>query len=296
MANFSISIIGAGRLGGAMALALSRKKYRIENLAARKVETVSKIGKLIEPSPVILATNNFLTLTSDVVFITTQDSEIRNVAEQLAEQLPNKPFVFHTSGALSSEVLKSLKSTGCSVGSIHPLVSISDAMLGSEKFANAYFCVEGDDEAVKIAEDIVNQLDGKPFSIPTEHKTLYHASAVTACGHLVALVDAAIEMLTKCGLDETKAQKVLLPLIKSTVENLDTQTTAEALTGTFARADTETLREHLAVLPVNISPEILEIYLILGARSLDLAERHGANRETIEKMRGQILLAKSNLK
>ena len=295
-ANFSISIIGAGRLGGALALALSRKNYPIENLAARNVAAVDKIGKLIEPPPVILTANDFSTLTSDVILIATQDSEIKRVAELLAEQLLNKPFVFHTSGAHSSEILESLKLVGCPVGSIHPLVSISDARLGSDKLANAYFCVEGDDAAVKVAEAIVKRLGGESFSIPTEHKTLYHASAVTACGHLVALVDAAIAMLTKCGVDETTAQKILLPLIKSTVENLATQTTGEALTGTFARADAETLRRHLAVLPANVSAEILEIYLILGARSLDLAERRQASKEAVEEMRGQILLAKSNLK
>ena len=55
---------------------------------------------------------------------------------------------------------------------------------------------------MKIAEKLVTDLGGKSFSIETKYKTLYHASAVTACGHLVALLDVAFEMLSKCGLDE----------------------------------------------------------------------------------------------
>lgn len=294
--NPSISIIGAGRLGAALALALHRKNYRIENLAARRGETVDKIGKLIEPAPSILTDNDFSVLKSDVILIAVQDSEIERVAERLAAQLQNKPFVFHTSGAISSEVLKSLKIAGCPVGSIHPLVSISDARRGASKFANAYFCLEGDDEAVKVAEKLVGSLCGNSFFIPTEFKTLYHAAAVTACGHLIALIDAAIEMLSKCGLNRSDAQKVLLPLIKSTVENLETQTPGEALTGTFARADAETLRRHLAEIKRRAAPEILEIYLNLGARSLDLAEARQAKKEAVAEMRGQILLAKTNLK
>jgi predicted short-subunit dehydrogenase-like oxidoreductase (DUF2520 family) len=125
---------------------------------------------------------------------------------------------------------------------------------------------------------------------------LYHASAVTACGHLVALIDAAIEMLTKCGLDEKSAQQTLLPLIKSTVENLETQTPAEALTGTFARADVATFEKHLDALGENVSQELLEIYLQLGARSLHLAEKQGADAEGLKAIGKKISLAKKNFK
>ena len=144
--------------------------------------------------------------------------------------------------------------------------------------------------------EIVAALGGKAFSIETKYKTLYHASAVTACGHLVALVDAAIEMLTKCGLNENQARETLLPLIKSTVENLEVQTTAEALTGTFARADVGTFEKHLAALEENVSPEARAIYLQLGERSAHLAERRGANAENIREILAEISLAKKNFK
>ncbi len=295
-ANFNISIIGAGRLGGALAIALNKKNFSVDNLVARSFETAEYIAKLINPNPKILPANNFSEIASDVILITTQDSEIETVAARLADQLKTKPLVFHTSGSLSSEVLHRLKSVGCSTGSIHPLVSISDARRGADAFADAYFCVEGERAAVKTAEEIVGKLGGKSFSVAAEYKTLYHAAAVTACGHLVALIDAAVEMLTKCGLDEKSAREILLPLIKSTVSNLESQTTAEALTGTFARADLETLRRHLETLRAKVAPETLEIYLQLGERSLPLAAAQGARRANLEKMRGQILLAKKNLK
>ena len=291
-----ISIIGAGRLGGALAIALARKNFAVEYLAARNFEAAEKIAKLIEPPPKIITAERFSEITSDVILITTQDSEIENVADILAKTTNIKPQVFHTSGSLSSEILKDLKAVGCPTGSIHPLISISDARLGAGRLASAYFCVEGDEQAISTAEKIVETLGGKSFSIAAEYKTLYHASAVTACGHLVALVDAAIEMLSKCGLDEKDAQTILLPLIKSTVGNLEKQNTAEALTGTFARADAGTLDKHIKILRETTSPEALEIYLQLGSRSLKLAEAQDANRENIEKMHKQILLAKKNLK
>ncbi|MDQ3712194.1 MAG: DUF2520 domain-containing protein [Acidobacteriota bacterium] len=291
-----ISIIGVGKLGGALAIALSKRGFEIENLLARNLESAKKIAELVKSNPKTILENEFAEISSAVILITTQDFEIENVAQRLKENLRHQPTVFHTSGSLSSDVLKDLRTIGCKVGSIHPLISISDAGLGAERFADAYYCVEGDDEAVKVGNQIVERLGGKFFSINAELKTLYHASATAACGHLVALVDVAIEMLTRCGIDEANSQKILLPLIKSTVGNLETQSTAQALTGTVARADVKTLENHIETLEKNVSAEAREIYLQLAARSVHLAERQGANALNLEKIRGKLLLAKNNLR
>lgn len=285
MSIFNVAIIGVGKVGGALAIALSERGYEISQLVTRRYEKAREIARLIEPRPQVISSEELEKVSADVVFITTQDSEITVVAEALAEKLEHLPFVFHTSGALSSKVLKSLRDGGCEVASIHPLISISDAKLGAKRFKNSYFCIEGDSEAVNIAEQMIEDLEGKPFSIETKHKILYHAAAVTACGHLVALISAAIEMLSKCGLSREKSQQILLPLISGTIQNLAVQTPAEALTGTFARADIEGARKHLQTLRENVSPELLEIYKTLGLHSLPLAEQQGANKEKLEKIR-----------
>ena len=107
-------------------------------------EVLTEITKRISPTPNVFREHDFAKITSDVVLITTQDSEIENVAETLSEKLTHKPFVFHTSGSLSSEILQKLKEAGCRTGSIHPLVSISDAVLGADRFEDVYFCIEGE--------------------------------------------------------------------------------------------------------------------------------------------------------
>ena len=289
-----ISFVGVGRLGGALALALAEKGFEIENLITRHPENAGEIAR--KTSSQILSFDEIGLAASDIIFITTRDTEIEAAAGILAENLKTKPTVFHTSGSLSSEILRKLKEAGCQTGSLHPLVSVSDANLGKERFKGAYFCVEGDREAVEIARKIVEKLEGKAFSIETKYKTLYHASAVMSSGHLTALVDTAIEVLARCGLEKSEAQRVLLPLIESSTENLKTQTPAEALTGTFARADVGTFRRHLAALRENVSEEVLETYLQLGARSAHLAQERNAGSEDIETMHLEILLAKNNLK
>lgn len=281
-----VSLIGAGRLGGALALALAKKGYSIENLFVRRRETAEKIAAHINPKPRISSLSETeAPIASEIIFIATQDSEIERVARNLAGKLSDKTFVFHTSGSLSSEILRGLSKEVRAVGSIHPLVSVSDSFLGAERFKDVFFCLEGEPQAAALAEEIVARLQGKSFTVETKFKTLYHAAALTAAGQLTALISIAIEMLAACGLTSEKAQEILLPLVKSSIENLETQTPPEALTGTFARADVETMKKHLAAIRETLAPEVLDVYLQLGLRSAHLAEMHGANAENLALMK-----------
>lgn len=287
----SVSIIGIGRLGGAFALALSKAGYTVENLVYRSKPGPDDITGRIEPSPHLISFDDLKELGSDIIFITSADPEIGYISTKIVSKVKNNAFVFHTSGSLSSEILSDLAEAGCGTGSIHPLVSISDPIRGSERFAGAYFCVEGRIDAVSIAKEIVRNLDGQAFSIETRFKSLYHAAAVTASGHLVALIDIATEMLSKCGVKTDQAKSILMPLVKSTIENLDNQSSEKALTGTFARADVAAFDRHMEALGHAVSNEVRRIYLELGDRSLDLAEREGLAQDT-RMIRNGIKLAK----
>jgi len=291
----SVSIIGIGRVGGALALALPIDRYFVENLVYRTAGSFAVDIAASTNAPLTIF-SDVGALNSDIILITTQDAEIAAVAKTLAPKLQGRPCVFHTSGALSSIILEDLANVGCRTGSIHPLVSISSPELGPERFRGSYFCIEGQPDALIQARQITLALGGIPFTIDTSQKTLYHAAAVTACGHLVALFDMAVEMMTKCGLSEDESKVILLPLVKSTVQNLGEQSTASALTGTFARADIETFVRHLQVLNTSVSDELLEIYLLLGERSLELAAKQGISSDRIDKLRAKVSIAKSKLK
>jgi predicted short-subunit dehydrogenase-like oxidoreductase (DUF2520 family) len=292
----TVSIIGAGRVGGAFALGLSRGPYKIERLVYRSDPARAReIAERIEGLE-IERIDEARRISSDVVLITTQDSELSHAAKWLAGHIDGSATVYHTSGALSSAIFSGLAAMGCGTGSIHPLVSVSNPGLGLENFRNSYFCLEGDANSIAEAERVVATLGGIPFTIDTQYKTLYHAAAVTACGHLVALFDAAVEMMTKCGLDAVTSKTILMPLVRSTVRNLSERSTGEALTGTFARADVETFVRHLQALNTGVSEELLEIYLLLGERSLELASKQGVSVEKIETLRTKVAIAKSKLK
>jgi predicted short-subunit dehydrogenase-like oxidoreductase (DUF2520 family) len=163
------------------------------------------------------------------------------------------------------------------VGSLHPLVSVSEPVVGSAAFAGAYFCVEGNRTALKLARTLVKDLQGRSFSIAAPDKALYHAAAVMSAGHVIALFDIALEMLTRCGLSKRRAQAILQPLISSAVANLSSGDPAAALTGTFSRGDVATVRQHLAAIKARDLDAALAAYALLGQRSLLLNGKQGQN-------------------
>ena len=280
-------------MGGALALALSRRGYSIAAIVSRVKKSAAGLAAKLPASPIALPLSQISSLPSaEILLITTPDTEIAATAARLAKIKTikaSKPVVLHTSGSLSSEVLAPLKEIGCKVGSMHPLASISKAELGIKRFENAYFCIEGDREAQRAAGQIIKALGGKAFSLETKFKPLYHAAAVMTSGHTTALFSAAVDILTKCGLSETTAKKVLLPLLKGTVENLVKQSPAQALTGTFARADIDAFERHIKLLAENAGKDAIDAYLLLGKISLKLAEEEGGNKEQIKIIRQKIV-------
>jgi predicted short-subunit dehydrogenase-like oxidoreductase (DUF2520 family) len=264
------SIIGAGRLGTAIALGLKDRGYRIVALVGRNVP--SKDAGLPLHTIRLSASQLDRLPKSELILICTPDDVIETVALDLATRQPQRgATVLHTSGALSSEILRPLSTAGFQVGSIHPLVSVSEPKQGVKSLIGANFCIEGDARALKLARNIVRDFGGQSFSIPSDKKSLYHAAAVMSAGHVVALFDLAAEVLARCGLKRAEAQKMLLPLVRSAVDNMQIKTPEDALTGPFSRGDVATVIEHVKALKDLDVAEAKSVYRSLGQRSLKLA-------------------------
>jgi predicted short-subunit dehydrogenase-like oxidoreductase (DUF2520 family) len=282
----SVAIIGAGRLGSALALALSRSGYSIAALVARRAARARLAARAMTPRPLALGAEQLNLLPeTDLILITTPDDQIAQVAARLAEVFAARDsarssrrrpcrIALHASGALPSDALAPLAAHAFAVGSLHPLVSISDAASGASNLRGAFYCLEGERRALQAARKIVGALGGQSFSVAARDKALYHAAAVITSGHTVALFSLAAAILARCGLSAARSRRVLLPLLRSTLDNLSsTHSPERALTGTFARADLSTVRKHLAALTDANTRDALALYALLGERSLRLAAR-----------------------
>lgn len=320
--RLKISIIGAGRLGGAMSLALAREGFEIAAVVTRRRAHARHIARLVSDatakiekdgrapqSPLPLRSDELGKLPScDLILIATPDDAVASVAEELTHEFARRqadeslarkstakqthrklkmPVVLHTSGALDSTVLAPLAQIGCAIGSLHPLVAVSNH--DAQNFDGVFFCLEGASGAIKVARILVGALGGKSFQIETKDKPLYHAAAVMAAGHLVALHSLACELVERCGVGERDARLMLARLSLSALTNLNANTHAHALTGSFARGDSQTIQKHLDRLSSKELAAARSIYVALGARSLELvAQNHQLDPKLIRQIAGQL--------
>lgn len=278
----------------ALARALAARGYAVKALVARRESRARRAAESAGLKALALGAERLAELPrTDLILITTPDDALHETAEKLAALSDGRGgrgrFALHTSGALSSEVLAPLCARGFSTGSLHPLVAVSDSEAGAARLAGgAFYCVEGDRAAARLARRIVRDLGGRSLSVGAEEKALYHAAAVMTAGHTVALFNSALGLLVRCGLTEKLAREALVSLLRTTAENLSARPPADALTGTFARADVETVRRHLASLRRLQGTDALDaliVYALLGERSLSLAERKGADPAALRKIK-----------
>lgn len=285
----SITIIGVGRMGGALAIALAGAGHRIDRLISKN--SASADGDLRERFPEsekwrIL--DEETPIASEIIIIATGDDAIRSVADRIGPRLKREQVLLHLSGALTSDILRGNSREPFSAGSMHPLVSVSDAKSGSTAFRGAFFCIEGQPTAVDAATTLAVALGGSPFTIASEYKPLYHAAAVMASGHMTTLAAEAVRTLSACGLEPAEAKRIIMPLIQSTVANFARQEFAQALTGPFARGDAEAVARHVTAFEHADIRNELSVYLQLGLAAASLAEENGTDAD---KVRNVITLA-----
>ena len=188
-------------------------------------------------------------LASQVILIATPDDKIAVVTRELArigeEELRGK-VVLHTSGALDSGVLDALQAHGAAVGSMHPLQSFSGVSVPS--LEGKVFAIEGETQAVRAARRIARALGGSPVRIAGSKKLLYHAAAAMAAGHVLAVEEAATQLLLSLGMKRSEAVRALLPLTRQVLENFETLGPRAAWTGPLSRGDFQVVRAHLDAL------------------------------------------------
>ncbi len=267
----SFAVVGCGKVGTALGKFLTRKGYRLTGLSCKNRSSAQKAAEII-------GTNHFstvaweITKNSEIVFITTPDSAIQETCFNIAQNngFSQNTVVLHCSGALPSTILSPAKTCGAFTGSMHPLQSFADSKTDYNPFAGIVVSVEGDDNAVNTAREIVKDLGADFAKIKTESKILYHAAAVTASNYLVTLLDLAFKLIEEAGIAGKDAFKILKPLVEGTLDNIEKVGIPTALTGPIARGDIETVTRHLDEIGRK-KPELLSLYRTLGLHTIDIA-------------------------
>jgi predicted short-subunit dehydrogenase-like oxidoreductase (DUF2520 family) len=266
----SLAIIGAGRVGRALGRGLRELGWKIGAVVTRSEASARRAVRFIGAGKACAGMTRQI-LGSRVILIATPDDEIAVVAQELArigeEELRGR-VVLHTSGAMDSRVLDAVREQGAMVGSMHPLQSFSG--VAAPSLEGRVFTIEGETHAVRVARQIARSLGGSPVRIAGSKKILYHAAAAMAAGHVLAVEEAATQLLLSLGMRRSEAVRALLPLTRQVLENFETLGPHAAWTGPLSRGDFKVVRAHLEALQE--SPEefaqAYETLSYLAARAL----------------------------
>ena len=256
-----VAIIGAGRMGRGLELALRR--------AGAEVTLLPRSRRPEE------------TRGAALVLIAVPDDSIARVAVELArdDAIGERQVVLHLSGLLDRRALEALGSTGAGLGSFHPLQAIADPASAPERLAGSFAGLEGDARGLAAGEWLAAVLGMRTVRLAPGSKPAYHAGAVIASNYAVVLADTAARLARHGGIAAHEAAAMYLPLMRGTLANLALGPVA-ALTGPVRRGDADTVRTHLAVL----DPDDRALYRALGLAALRLAREAGLAPEVAEEV------------
>ncbi len=279
-----ISIIGPGRVGQTLGRALVEKGCQIGDVIGRREERVEQAIEFIGCGQ---GKTRLRDLSDDyqILLIAVADDDIEGVADELAKR--DVPligrFAFHCSGSKSSEALEPLTERGAHMGSIHPLMSFPHPATALHQLPGIYYCLEGNAQALAVAQQLAEVLGGHHFSIATEDKPLYHSAAVLACGQMIALLDMAFSLWESIGVDHDTTRAALMPLIKSAVVGVERLGPRNALTGPFSRGDVNIIEKHLMELN-RFSRHYAEVYKVIGQHALKLSHIDEERKAAIQRI------------
>ena len=252
-----VVIVGAGRLGGALALALQAKRWpvRVYSRDDAGRERTRSLG-LKPATPADLK-------KARVCVLCVPDAAVPTVSAALSKELPRTVALVHTAGALPLSALTTQR--GRAVGSFHPLCAVSSAR---DSLVGHTAAISTRSPALRaLLQRMAEDVGFAVFDVPEAHRAAYHAGAVLSAGGLVALADAAVGALGAAGIEPEAALNALLPLMRSALRGVEARGLSGGLTGPIVRGDAGVVAAHLAALPDDIAP----LYARLSRRALRLA-------------------------
>ena len=265
----SVLIVGAGKVGSALARALGGAGLEVTLRAGRAGLPEGRVD-------------------ADAIVLAVRDRHIEPLAGELASRrlIGHAPVcVFHCAGALSSAALAPAKSAGplVTVAQLHPMISFA-SLAFTPSLARGQLHVEGDPRAVELGAALGRRLGMSPRTVPGLDPVAYHAAAGLVANGAAALAAGGVELLARAGVTREVAALMLGPLLRSVAENVEALGLPAALTGPVRRGEAASVARHLGTLAA-LAPELVPLYQACARVQLPLASALGeADRAALDEV------------
>lgn len=270
-ARLAVGVVGAGRVGPALAAALQLAGHRpvavsgVSDASRRRAAELLPDVPLVPPAQVLER--------ADLVLLTVPDDALPGLVQGLADTGAVRPgqLLVHTSGRYGTAVLDPARRVGALPLALHPAMTFTGTAVDVQRLAGCSFGVTAPDELRLAAEALVIEMGGEPEWIEEAARPLYHAALALGANHLVTLVAQSMELLRQAGVGAP--DRMLGPLLGAALDNALRSGDA-ALTGPVARGDAGTVAAHVAELRKH-APATVAGYLAMARTTADRALAHG---------------------
>ncbi len=262
-----IGVIGVGRVGAVLAAALRRAGHQVTAVSGASQSSLERAARMLPGVPV--REPQAVVEDADLALLTVPDDALAGLVAGLAATgapLAGR-LVAHASGRHGLTVLDPATRRGALPLALHPVMTFTGRPGDLDRLAGISFGVTAPAPLRPVAEALVIEMGGEPVFIEEDRRALYHAALASAANHLITLVVQAAELLAEAGVGDPA--RMLRPLLSAALDNA-LQLGDAGLTGPVARADAETVADHIEVL-ADTSPEALRAYLALARLTADRA-------------------------
>jgi predicted short-subunit dehydrogenase-like oxidoreductase (DUF2520 family) len=264
----SVFIIGSGRAATALAYCLRQAGVPVLGMWGRNAQKTkvaakrARIRAFTSKFPVAVMEQ------ADIVLLAVSDGAIAELSKRLAASgaFRKGQIIAHTSGFHGPEILFAPR--GALKASFHPCQSLADLKIAAKNLPGSTAVIDGPPPARKKLKRLADSLGMRSLVVAAHQKIAYHAGAVIASNYLVTIAEAALRTLALAGIKKGAAKKILLPLMKGTLANLEARDPKQALTGPLSRGDTKTIEGHLQALCAD--PLLRLVYSCFGEATREL--------------------------
>ncbi len=247
---FELCLVGAGKAGTAVALALSSAGHRVVAVASRTEASALAAAEYLG-APVAAADD---LPPCDVVLLGVPDAAVASVAATVVPALRPGTVVWHLAGSLGIAALPPGDLRRCA---LHPVQAFPSREVPA-LLRGSSWGVTCDGAVREWARAVVTRdLGGNAVDVREEDRAVWHAAAVTAANGITALLSLAETILASIGID--RPERVLGPLAAGAVESSVARGATASLTGPAVRGEWDTVAAHVQALEVG-APELLEPY------------------------------------
>lgn len=276
----ALGLIGAGRAGSALGLALAAAGYAVTAVHSRTTQHARALAERV--GAYVCSSAAEAAARSELLLIAVPDDAVRTVAAEVAAGggFRAGAGAAHISGSLPLDVLAPAAVRGAATGVFHPLQALTGAE-AAPLLAGSYVGIEADEGLLPVLREMALALGAHPLLLHGD-RVPYHIAAVLASSFPLALMAAAAELMESVGLSREEGLAALLPLARGSLTNLERVGPGAGLTGPVVRGDVTTISRHLTYLDA-VRPELASLYRRVAALTLELS-RNGTGREDMARL------------